>query len=134
VEYVTVQLSSFITLLLTGMVMGGFFDLYRVWRGTIKVNWLITAVGDLFFWFIALLVAIPLIFWSTWLELRFYVWLAIGGGLLLYFGMFSRVWLPVLLRLRYGLAWLPRQLGRLKQYIQLVWHKSRMGRSKREKL
>jgi spore cortex biosynthesis protein YabQ len=122
-EYVVVQLSSFVTLLLTGMVLGGFFDLYRVWRSTVKVNWLITAGGDLVFWLVALLVATPLIFWSTWLELRLYVWLAIAAGLLVYFGVFSRMLVPLLVRFRSMVTWLPRQLAGLSRQVKLFWQK-----------
>ncbi|MGD8399829.1 MAG: spore cortex biosynthesis protein YabQ [Bacillota bacterium] len=127
-EYVTVQLSSFVTLLLTGMVLGGFFDLYRVWRSTVKVNWFITAGGDLLFWLIALLMATPLIFWSTWLELRLYVWLAIIAGVVMYFVTFSRLLLPVLLRLVRTVTWMPRQLLRLKRQFQLIWQKKALVR------
>jgi spore cortex biosynthesis protein YabQ len=127
-EYVVVQLSSFLTLLLTGMVLGGLFDLYRVWRGTIRVNWLITAGGDLAFWLIALLIATPLIFWSTWLELRFYVGLAITTGLVVYFMVFSRLVLPWLVRFWRTVTWLPRQVSRVKQQCRLLWQKNRMRR------
>jgi spore cortex biosynthesis protein YabQ len=127
-EYVAVQLSSFLTLLLTGMVLGGFFDLYRVWRSTVKVNWVITAGGDLVFWLIALLLATPLIFWSTWLDLRLYVWLAITGGLILYFLVFSRLVLPELVRFWRVITWLPRRVSRVKRQFQLFWQKSKARR------
>jgi spore cortex biosynthesis protein YabQ len=133
-EYVAVQLSSFLTLLLTGMVLGGFFDLYRVWRSTVKVNWVITAGGDLVFWLLALLLATPLIFWSTWFDLRLYVWLAIAGGLILYFMVFSRLALPGLVRFWRVVTWLPRQVVRVKRQFQLLWQKSKARRRERCKI
>jgi spore cortex biosynthesis protein YabQ len=116
-EYVITQLSSFLILLLTGLVLGGFFDLYRTWRGTIKVSRLVTAVGDLFFWLVVLVTAILLIFRSTWLELRLYVWLAVGLGLVLYLTVFSSLLIPCFVKLwRILLCW-PRQMGRVKQLL-----------------
>jgi spore cortex biosynthesis protein YabQ len=117
VEYVTTQLSSFLILLLTGLVLGGFFDLYRTWRGTVKVSRKMTVVGDLLFWLVALITATLLIFWSTWLELRLYVWLAVALGLVLYLTTFSSLFIPWFVKLwRILLCW-PRQMGWLKQSL-----------------
>ncbi|HEY8464720.1 MAG TPA: spore cortex biosynthesis protein YabQ [Bacillota bacterium] len=118
-NYVHTQLSSFLILLITGLVLGGFFDFYRVWRSQIRVNWFNTAVGDLFFWILALVLATPLIFWGTWLELRFYVWLALGLGTGLYFFVFSSLCIPIFLKFWQTVTWLPRQLGYLKRKVGL---------------
>jgi len=91
------------------MILGGFFDLYRVFRSTIKVNKLIDSIGDLLFWFFALLLLGPLIYWSTWLELRFYVWLALGAGLFFYLAVFSPKLIRIYLRFWKAITWLPRQ-------------------------
>lgn len=91
------------------MILGGFFDLYRVFRSTIKVNKLIDAIGDLLFWLLSLLLLGPLIYWSTWLELRFYVWLALGAGLFFYLAVFSPKLIRIYLRFWKAITWLPRQ-------------------------
>ena len=67
-DFVKVQMSTSVLLLLTGMVLGGFLDLYRVFRATVKVNKLIDFFGDLIFWILAVILLTPLIFWSTWLD------------------------------------------------------------------
>lgn len=109
-EYVNLQFNSFLLLILTGMILGGFFDFYRVFRSTIKVNKLIDSIGDLFFWLFSLLLLGPLIYWSTWLELRFYVWLALGAGLFFYLAVFSPKLIRIYLRFWKAITWLPRQV------------------------
>lgn len=123
-EYVNLQFNSFLILILTGMILGGFFDLYRVFRSTIRVNKLIDTLGDLFFWSLSLLFLGPLIYWSTWLELRFYVWLALGAGLALYFMVFSPKLIRIYLRFWKAITWAPRQIinwiQRLKFSIEKI--------------
>lgn len=105
------------------MILGGFFDLYRVFRSTIKVNKLIDSIGDLFFWLCALMLLGPLIYWSTWLELRFYVWLALGAGLGFYMMVFSPKLIRVYLRFLKAITWLPRQFVNLMQRFKFAIEK-----------
>lgn len=119
-ENVNLQFNSFLILFLAGMFWGVFFDLYRVFRSAIKVNQVFDNLGDLLFWLLSLLLIGPLIYWSTWLELRFFVWLAIGGGLALYFLVFSAKMIRIYLRFWKALTWGPRQIGKLVQYLKLL--------------
>lgn len=105
------------------MILGGFFDLYRVFRSTIKVNKLIDSVGDLFFWLCALILLGPLLYWSTWLELRFYVWLALGAGMVFYMMVFSPKLIWVYLRFWKAITWLPRQFVNLTQRFKFAIEK-----------
>lgn len=102
------ELSSCLILLITGIFMGGFFDLYRVFRSTVKVNRFIDLIGDLFFWISALFMISPLIYWGTWLELRFYVWILIITGLTIYFWSFSKLLIPFYLRFWRVMSWFPK--------------------------
>jgi spore cortex biosynthesis protein YabQ len=106
-EFVTLQLNAFLVLLFTGVVWGGFFDLYRVFRSWIKVNKTIDFIGDLIFWILAVFLVIPLIYWGTWLELRLYVWIAILLGLVLYFSFLSRLFIPLFKVFWQIIGWLP---------------------------
>jgi spore cortex biosynthesis protein YabQ len=115
VEYVTFQLSSFLILFFTGMLLGSFFDFYRVLRGIVRAKRFFTMVGDLLFWLGAFILAVPLIYWSTWLELRFYVWAALLLGTILYFLLFSSLLIPLYLRFWHAATWLPRKLHYLAQ-------------------
>ena len=125
--YVNTQLSSFVILLIAGLVLGGFFDFYRVWRSRVRVNWLVTSVGDLLFWFLALVIITPLIFWGTWLELRLYVWLALGAGMVFYFGVLSSICIPVFLKFWRLVTWLPRQVGYWSRKLVLLLKKLALG-------
>ncbi len=109
-EYVNLQFSAFLLLLFSGMILGSFFDFYRVFRSQIKVNKIVDLVGDLIFWFLTGILIIPLIYWSTWLELRFYVWVSIFLGLVLYFGLFSQICIPIFKKFWHFAGWLPRIL------------------------
>jgi High-affinity K+ transport system, ATPase chain B len=105
------QFNACLVLLLTGMVWGGFFDLYRVFRSRIKVNKAIDFIGDLLFWIFTAIIIIPLIFWATWLELRLYVWIAIILGLVIYFSIFSSLFIPLFKLFWQGAGWLPGVLS-----------------------
>jgi spore cortex biosynthesis protein YabQ len=115
-QYVNLQLNAFLVLLFTGMVWGGFFDLYRVFRSRIKVNKTIDFIGDLIFWILVVILVIPLIYWGTWLELRFYVWISIMVGLVIYFCFLSRLFIPLFKIFWQIVGWLPRVV------INLIWH------------
>ena len=109
-EFLSQQLSAWVLLLFTGMALGVYFDLYRVFRSRIRVNRWIDACGDLFFWVLAAILAAPLLYWSTWLELRLYVWLTVGGGVAFYFLVFSRLMIPHYRRFWKLMTWAPGKL------------------------
>ena len=114
--HLNLELSSCLVLLVTGMVLGGFFDLYRTFRSTVKVNKLFDFMGDLIFWVLALILITPLVYWGTWLELRLYVWLLLLAGLVLYFLVFSKSMLSWYLRFWRGMSWLPKNI------MKFLWH------------
>ena len=119
-EYVNLQFNSFLLLILTGMIFGGFFDLYRVFRSTIRVNKLIDALGDLLFWIFSIMLLGPLLYWSTWLELRFYVWFGLGAGLVFYLVVFSPKLIRIYLRFWKAITWLPRQITNFVQRFRFL--------------
>jgi len=134
-EYVNLQFNSFLLLILTGMILGGFFDLYRVFRSTIKVNKLIDSIGDLIFWLCCLMLLGPLIYWSTWLELRFYVWLALGVGLVFYLMVFSPKLIRIYFRFWKAITWLPRHIANLIQHLKFAIEKIALSiRARKDKI
>lgn len=130
-EYVIQQLSSCLLLLLTGMVFGGFLDLYRVFRGVVRATRTATYYGDLFFWVVTLFLLTPLLYWSTWLELRLYVWLSLLGGVFLYYLSFSRSMIPVFLKFLKVITWFPRQIGDGFRWLwaQVYWVRRHLFRN-----
>lgn len=116
---VQLQLSSGLVLFLTGMVMGGLFDLYRVIRSKARLTKLKVICGDLLFWVIVAVVVTPLIFWGTWLELRLYVWCLLIAGLSFYFVVFSKTLISLIVKSWQLISWLPRQLFNLLWLFRL---------------
>ena len=116
---VQLQLSSALVLFLTGMVMGGLFDLYRVIRSKAKLTKLKVICGDLLFWVAVAVVVTPLIFWGTWLELRLYVWCLLIAGVSFYFVVFSKTVIGLIVKSWQLISWLPRQLFRLLWLLRL---------------
>jgi spore cortex biosynthesis protein YabQ len=114
-EFVSLQLNTFLVLLFAGMVLGGFFDLYRVFRSRIKVNKTIDFIGDLLFWLLAAVLAIPLIYWGSWLELRIYVWISMILGLVFYFTFLSSLMIPLFRKFWQIIGWFPGTV------INLLW-------------
>jgi len=123
-EYVNLQIGSCLLLLIVGMILGGFFDLYRVFRGSIRVNKFLDYLGDLLFWIATASLITPLLYWSTWLELRFYVWLALAFGLSGYYFFLSAALLPLFIKFWQLIFWTPRLLLKRMHRVGLSVKKS----------
>lgn len=106
-EFIHLQLNTFLVLLFTGILWGIFFDLYRVFRSRIRVNRVIDGMGDVIFWILAAMLIIPFIYWATWLELRLFVWFIIILGLILYFVYLSSILIPVFKIFWQAVNWFP---------------------------
>jgi spore cortex biosynthesis protein YabQ len=117
--FVYLQLNAFLVLLFTGIVWGGFFDLYRVFRSQIRVSKTIDAMGDLLFWVLVTILVVPLIYWATWLELRLYVWVGIVLGIIIYFTCLSKLLIPVFKLFWQVVGWLPGVLMNLLWRLRL---------------
>lgn len=73
------------SLIAIGLVMGIFFDIYHVIKSFCRARRRLNIITDFFLWMtITLFVAFGLIF-INWGEVRLYVFLAIGLGLLSYY-------------------------------------------------
>ncbi len=125
-EFIYLQLNTFLVLLFTGILWGIFFDLYRVFRSQIRVNRAIDFIGDVIFWILAAILIIPFIYWATWLELRLFVWIIILLGLILYFTCLSSILIPVFKIFWQAVNWLPGIIinifSRLKYNLRRLLH------------
>jgi len=83
------QTYAFLMTILAGAVVGLLFDLYRVLRSAFRPKQLVTAVTDLVFWIVVTPVVFAMLLAGNWGELRFYVLVGLGVGLLLYFQTLS---------------------------------------------
>ena len=125
-EFIYLQLNTFLVLLFTGILWGIFFDLYRVFRSQIRVNRAIDIIGDVIFWILAAILIIPFIYWATWLELRLFVWIIILLGLILYFTCLSSILIPVFKIFWQAVNWFPGIIinifSRLKYNLRRLLH------------
>lgn len=83
------QLYTFIITIATGILLGALFDCYRVLRGTFRPRAVMTWVTDLLYWLIATVIVFLALVVSNWGELRFYVFLGIVSGVILYYRLLS---------------------------------------------
>jgi len=83
------QLNTFIITVATGILLGVLFDCYRVLRGTFRPRAVMTWFADLLYWLIATVIVFLALVLSNWGELRFYVFLGIVSGVILYYRLLS---------------------------------------------
>ena len=135
------QVYGFAATIAAGLSLGLFFDLYRLWRRATRPQKVVTAISDMLFWVIATPLTYFYLLVGNWAELRFYVFLGLLLGLLLYFGAFSVVVLNLLSTLYYFVA---AAIGGIIQGIWLLisvpwegaarWHSSRRWRPGRVRI
>lgn len=79
-----------------GLSLGGLFDVYRVLSGQLKAPAWLKAVLDLAYWFIGTLIVFKLLYESNWGEVRPFIFLGLGIGIIIYFLLFSRTVIRVI--------------------------------------
>lgn len=87
---INAQLISFLTTLCIGIILGAIFDFYRVSRNMFKPRAWITWVFDALYWLVAIVITFIGLLFCNWAELRFYIFIGIMVGTLLYFKICSR--------------------------------------------
>jgi spore cortex biosynthesis protein YabQ len=112
---------TFLTLMLTGAVLGCVFDVCRMGRNTFKLRSLGTSVTDILFWILAALVVFAVLVGVNQGELRFYVFLALIAGAVSYFRFLSRYVLTFLIRLTRVLNKFKTALMRILQAFVLTF-------------
>lgn len=87
------QVTLFIFSLLSGMLVGVFFDAYRVIRGFEEPGRVITIVQDLLFWVLTGIMIFVFMMYTSFAYMSFNVFAYNGLGLLVYFKIFSSVFI-----------------------------------------
>lgn len=83
------QTYAFLMTILAGAVVGLLFDLYRVLRAACHPRQWVTALTDIVFWIAVTPIVFAMLLAGNWGELRYYVLIGLGVGLLLYFQTLS---------------------------------------------
>lgn len=96
-EPLSTQLYAFGIVLLAGVSLGLFFDLFRVIRGILRPGAISTSLLDLIFWVLITPLLILYLLLANWGELRFYVLAGLALGFLFYRLLLSGIVISLLL-------------------------------------
>ncbi|MGI5839240.1 MAG: spore cortex biosynthesis protein YabQ [bacterium] len=110
------QFQAFCITIVAGATVGILFDVYRIIRGLTGPGRLFTCLGDLLFWAVAASIVFAFLIYGNWGEVRLYVFIGLAAGAGIYFRLFSRP----LLRLLIGLTRLLRFIIRKTTCFFLV--------------
>lgn len=93
------QILIFLTTVYGGLIIGFIYDLYRVFRYFIKPKGLATLIEDLLFWILISIIAIGILFYSNWGQLRGYVLLGFILGVLIYSLLLSKIIIKAMIKI-----------------------------------
>jgi spore cortex biosynthesis protein YabQ len=74
----------------SGIMLGVMLDIYRVMKIRFRLRGWVVSLIDLLYWTVAAGLVFGLLMWSNWGVLRFYVFLAVVLGMVLYYSWMSR--------------------------------------------
>lgn len=89
------QLSNFICFIITGMVLGIIFDIFRILRKSFTTSDIVTNIQDILFGFITGIVLLVSIFLFNDGKLRFYLFLGIAFGIIIYMLSISKYFIKL---------------------------------------
>lgn len=89
------QLTSFIYFIITGILLGIIFDIFRISRRTIKTSDFITNLEDVLFGLIAGIIILISIFKFNNGELRLYIFIGLGIGIILNILFISKYFIKI---------------------------------------
>jgi spore cortex biosynthesis protein YabQ len=89
------QAATFLLFVAMGFALGIFYDIFRILRKIVRHNAVFISIEDLIFWTVSAGLLFILLLRVNFGELRFFVLLAAGLGLALYFGTLSHFFLKL---------------------------------------
>lgn len=92
---VTNQAYLFLIFTINGIIIGLLFDIFRILRRSFKTSDLITYVQDILFWILTGLILLFSIFTFSNGEVRFYMFLGVFLGCLIYMLLFSKYFIDI---------------------------------------
>ncbi|MFT5875979.1 MAG: spore cortex biosynthesis protein YabQ [Clostridium sp.] len=81
--------------LLSGIITGVFFDIYRLIRGFQNPNKILTIIQDLLFWTLTSIVVFIFLMYTSEGYINFYVYLCLIIGVYVYLKLISRTFIKV---------------------------------------
>ena len=89
------QANLFLIFTINGILIGLLFDIFRILRKSFKTSDIITYTEDLVFWILTGLLLLYSIFTFSNGEVRFYMFLAVFCGCLIYMLLFSKYFISI---------------------------------------
>ena len=89
------QALLFIIFIINGIIIGILFDIFRILRRSFKTSDIITYIQDIIFWILTGFILLYSVFTFSNGEIRFYMFLAIFLGCLIYMLMFSKYFIKI---------------------------------------
>ena len=89
------QANLFLIFTLNGIVIGMLFDIFRILRKCFKTSDVITCIQDVLFWIITGFILLYSVFAFSGGEVRFYMFLGVFIGCLLYMVIFSKYFVNI---------------------------------------
>ena len=89
------QVKLIIFSLLSGIITGVFFDIYRLIRGFKNPNKIITIIQDLLFWTLTSIVVFMFLMYTNEGYINFYVYVCLIIGVYLYLKLISNVFIKL---------------------------------------
>lgn len=88
---VSYQVGIFVLCFIAGVVVALLFDMFRVSRRVVRTSTVATYIEDLLFWIISALFLFALSLKFNDGEIRWYMFLGLGFGAVVYFGTLSKI-------------------------------------------
>ena len=89
------QLKSFFIFFIIGIVISIIFDIFRILRRTFKTSDILTYIEDILFWIISGLTILISIFIFNNGEFRFYIFIGISLGIIIYMLFISKYFIKL---------------------------------------
>ena len=89
------QLYSFFIFTILGLLIGVIFDIFRILRKTFKTTDIVTYIEDILFWFLTGILTLAFIFKFNNGELRFYIFIGISIGSIIYMLFISNFFIKI---------------------------------------
>lgn len=85
--------------MISGLIIGTLFDLFRILRKSFKTPDIITYIEDFIFWILTGIFLLYIIFHFSLGEIRLYMFISLGTGLILYFLTISKYFVSLNLKI-----------------------------------
>lgn len=93
---VNLQLYYFLSTVITGLLVGIMFDIYRIIRGLNSPNKIITAISDILFWIFAAVTTFVFFLYTNSGNVGYYTFVGLIIGLFIYFKLISSKFIYIL--------------------------------------